>query len=101
MPLTRVDCLLDIAEGTDWVSEKVAAAAPLEFDADGGADEASWTMAGGGREVEAVEADDEWCSGRPSTTGGGGEVDWSLGSCSSPGPDGCGSAWLDAAGLSF
>ena len=55
MALTRVDCLRDILEGTGSVSEEVAAALPLEFDADGGADEASLRKAVGGTEVEAAK----------------------------------------------
>lgn len=70
MPLTSVDCLLDTRESTDPVSEDAAAAVPLEFDADGGADEASWRMAGGGREVEAAKTGGESCFGTPSTIAG-------------------------------
>ena len=107
MPLTSVDCLLDTRESTDPVSEDAAAAVPLEFDADGGADEASWRMAGGGREVEAAKTGGESCFGTPSTIAGGGGVDCSSSFSSSPGPDAGGSAehlasgWLDAVGLSF
>ena len=103
MPLTRVDCLPEILEGTDSVSE-VTATAPLEFNA---ADEAAWRLAGGGTEVEAVKTGEESCCGRPLTIAGGEGVDWSSSSSSSPGPDSAGSAehlasgWLDAAGLSF
>ena len=61
MPLTSVDCLLETRKSTDPVSEDAAAAVPLEFDADGGADEASWRMAGGGREVEAAKTGEESC----------------------------------------
>ena len=74
----------------------------MEFDADGGADEASWRMAGGGREVEAAKTGEE-----SSMIAGGGGVDWSSSSSNYPGPDAGGSAehlvsgWLDAAGLSF
>ena len=50
---------------------------PLEFDADGGADEASWRMAGGGTEVEAVKTGKGSCFGRPVMIAGGGGVDWS------------------------
>lgn len=99
LTLMMVDCLLDSPQDTDSVSEGVAAAAPLEFDADGCADEASW-MAGGGREVEAAKTGEE-----SSMIAGGGRVDWSSSSCTSLGPDAGDSAghlasgWL--AGLSL
>lgn len=96
MPLTRVDCLRDVPEGTDSVSEGVAAAAPLEFDADGVADEASWRLAGGGTEVEAAKTGEELCFERPLTIAGGGGVYWSSSSSSSPGPEAGGSAELSA-----
>ena len=107
MPLTSVDCLLDTRESTDPVSEDAAAAVPLEFDADGGADEASWRMPGGGTEVEAAKTGEESCFRRPSMIVCGGGVDWSSSSFNYPGPDAGGSAehlasgWLDAAGLFF